>query len=109
MTRPAAFLLAAMLAVAPAAAQDVPDSGAQDDRKLQQGMDRLSEGTRLILEAILGELAPVIEELQSMIDDLSAYEAPEMLPNGDIIIRRKPDAPAPQEDLPPSDGGEIEL
>jgi hypothetical protein len=30
-----------------------------------------------------------------MIDDLSAYEMPERLPNGDILIRRRADAPPP--------------
>ena len=29
-----------------------------------------------------------------------AYEAPEMLPNGDIIIRRKPDAETAEDEAP---------
>ncbi|MEO0360639.1 MAG: AAA+ family ATPase [Pseudomonadota bacterium] len=38
---------------------------------------------------------PFAERLRELVDDLDAYEAPERLPNGDIIIRRKPDAPEP--------------
>ena len=58
------------------------------------------------------EIAPVIARLAELIDDLSSYELPERLPNGDIIIRRSPDAPplptpAPQPDM--DDGGAVEL
>ena len=38
------------------------------------------------------EAAPMAERLQGLMQDLDAYEAPEIMPNGDIIIRRKPDA-----------------
>jgi len=40
----------------------------------------------------------VLEE----VEDWSQYEAPEVQPNGDIIIRRKPDAPVvtPEEEMP---------
>lgn len=41
-------------------------------------------------------MSPMAERLKEIVDDLDAYEAPEMLPNGDIIIRRKPDAPKPE-------------
>lgn len=39
------------------------------------------------------EMGPAFGELIEDIEDWSVYEAPEVLPNGDIIIRRKPDAP----------------
>lgn len=39
------------------------------------------------------EMGPALGELLEEIEDWSVYEAPEILPNGDIIIRRKPDAP----------------
>lgn len=35
------------------------------------------------------EMGPAFAQLLGQIDDLSNYHAPEMLPNGDIIIRRK--------------------
>jgi len=54
-------------------------------------------------------MGPAFGELMGKIDDLSVYHPPEMLPNGDIILRRKapldPDAP----DQPPLDEGEIEI
>jgi hypothetical protein len=34
-----------------------------------------------------------------MIGDVRNYHAPEMLPNGDIIIRRRVPAPAPEIEL----------
>ena len=41
--------------------------------------------------------------------DWSAYEAPEMLPNGDIIIRRKPDHPLTPPETPTEPAPQIEL
>lgn len=86
---------------APAAAQD-------DDSQIRDGLDLFGEGARLILEGLREEMAPMLDEVQpffeeemlpflqelgGMIDDLAIYELPERLPNGDIIIRRSPDAP----------------
>ncbi len=73
---------------------------AQED--LQDGFDLFEEATRLMLKGLMQELGPAWDELQALLDNLNAYEAPEVLPNGDIIIRRK----VP---LDPQDGGELEL
>ncbi len=35
------------------------------------------------------ELGPALLELEGRLIDLQSYHAPEVLPNGDIIIRRK--------------------
>ncbi len=43
----------------------------------------------------------IIEGLRRMIDDLPLYEAPEILDNGDIIIRRK--RPEEEQAKPPDD------
>lgn len=40
------------------------------------------------------EMGPAFRDLMQRVDDWALYELPEILPNGDIIIRRKPDAPA---------------
>lgn len=40
------------------------------------------------------EMGPQLSELIEKLDDIANYEAPEVLPNGDIIIRRKLNAPA---------------
>ena len=39
------------------------------------------------------QMGPALGDLMERIDDWSLYELPEVLPNGDIIIRRKQDAP----------------
>ncbi|WP_171239681.1 hypothetical protein [Ruegeria sp. HKCCA5491] len=95
---------------------------------MEQGAELFFEGLRQemepALEDLLGladqfgpamqsffeEMGPALAELASEIQDWSAYEAPEILPNGDIIIRKKPpvseDTPEPEiapdqsEDLP---------
>lgn len=45
------------------------------------------------LEGLFSELIPRLQELTDQLGGLSQYEMPEVLPNGDIIIRRKPSAP----------------
>tara|TARA_R110002096_G_scaffold7102_5_gene31515 strand:+ start:8584 stop:8886 length:303 start_codon:yes stop_codon:yes gene_type:complete len=47
-----------------------------------------SEG---LMQQFIDEMGPTLNELQDTIKDWSNYSAPEVLPNGDIIIRRKPD------------------
>ena len=56
------------------------------------------------LREFVDEMGPALAELLGKIDDLSAYHPPEMLPNGDIILRRK--TPTEQTEEPQ---GEIEL
>ena len=83
-----------------------------------EGFSLMEEGAQLILRGLLREVEPAMDDIQSMmkefgpaidqfalelgpilaellekVDDISNYEQPEVLPNGDIIIRRKPDAP----------------
>ena len=98
----AAFALA-LLAATPALAQEENDT-------LRDGLALFSEGSRMILEGLVDGMRPMLEEAQpffedrmlpflqelgAVIDDLTHYEMPERLPNGDIIIRRRPDAPEP--------------
>ena len=52
-------------------------------------LDALSEG--------LEHLGPIIGGLAERIDDPRNFHAPETLPNGDILLRRRDDAP----DAPP--------
>lgn len=40
-------------------------------------------------------LAPLLEDAGNLMDDLRHYQRPERLENGDILIRRKADAPPP--------------
>ena len=77
-----------------------PPSFAEED----QGRDLMAEALRLFMRGLLEEMEPAVDGLEGLLDDLSAYHAPEVLPNGDIIIRRK-------EPLKPEIGedGEVEL
>ena len=100
------------LIASPVAAQDVAPT---DD--LDQGFSLLQEGAKLLLRGMVtqmepalddmaqawGEAQPKLMDLLALIDDVSNYSAPEMLENGDIIIRRKPPLPEPPAE------GEIEL
>lgn len=94
--RPAltALLLSAALTL-PAAAQETP--APEDNPELSEGFSLLSEGARMILRGLQSEMAPMIEALGDVIEDVNAYELPERLPNGDILIRRKADRPWPPE------------
>lgn len=83
-----------------------------------EGIDLMEEGARLLLRGLLSEMDPALEELKDLaaemgpqmrlfaeemgpalaalldqVDDLTNYDAPELLQNGDIIIRRRLDAP----------------
>jgi len=53
------------------------------------------------------EMGPALGDVLEQVEDWSAYEAPEILPNGDIIIRRKPDAPS--KDKANDENGAVEL
>lgn len=133
MRRFALITAAALCLTAPALAQD---SEAEPEEP-GEGRSLVEEGARMFLEGILREMEPALRDLEGMagemepalrefakemgpafaallgkIDDLSNYEMPEMLPNGDIIIRRKepldPEAPTePELDVEP--GEEIEI
>lgn len=54
-------------------------------------LGRLGQG----MGGALADLAPVLEDLAVLVDDLGNYEAPERLENGDVLIRRKGGAPPP--------------
>jgi hypothetical protein len=99
-----------MLAAAPVAAQEEGD--------ISRGTDLLSEGARLLLRGLLDEVEPAMRDMVDAledwnieglsIDDLSNYHAPEVLPNGDILIRRKEPLEAPAPPLR-GEGPEIDL
>ena len=118
-----ALTLATSLAFSPVTAQTT---------EAEDGFSLMEEGARLLLRglmtemepgmndfrelmkefgpqinAMVAQLGPRLEMMLDLVDDFKNYGNPEILPNGDIIIRRNPDAPSiePHED---SDG-EIEL
>lgn len=112
-----AACLSLSLAAAPALAQD-------EDGSIRDGFDLFSEGTRMILEGLVDEMRPLLDEAQpfleeevapflarlwDLMDDFASYELPERLPNGDIIIRRIPDAPPVEPEPEVGEGGDVEL
>ncbi|WP_296431938.1 AAA+ family ATPase [Yoonia sp.] len=115
----------ACLGVSPAIAQEevAPES--------QDGFSLMEEGARMLMRGLMTEMEPAITDLREgleemgpaftefaqsvgpafaemldQVDDFRNYDAPEFLPNGDIVIRRKPDAPAWQ---PDPETGDVEL
>ncbi|HEY9039889.1 MAG TPA: hypothetical protein VIN05_13210 [Roseovarius sp.] len=80
----------------------------QEARPAMEGMKEMAERLGPQLREFAQEMGPALAEILKDVEDLSVYEAPEMLPNGDIIIRRKPvEEPAPDAPLQPED--EIEI
>ena len=51
------------------------------------------------LRNFISEMGPAFTDLLEEVEDWSVYEPPQKMPNGDIVIRRKPD-PAPEDDMP---------
>ena len=119
MPRRVALALIVMLAH-PAPAQE-PDPATPPE---SDGFSLMEEGARLLfqglmsdmepalnemgkaldeMEPVLRDLGPQMAELVEMIGDFRNYEPPVQLPNGDILIRRKPEAPVP--DAPDASGG----
>jgi hypothetical protein len=94
------------LCASPLAAQTpaVPETGTDD------GFSLMEEGAKLFMRGIMSEMEPALDEmgkaldqvqpslealqpklreLMALVGDLQNYHAPEKLPNGDIIMRRK--------------------
>ena len=56
-------------------------------------LEQFSTDSEDMMEKFMQEMGPALSQPQDTITDWSNYSPPEVLPNGDIIIRRKPDAP----------------
>lgn len=53
-------------------------------------LEQLMEEMEPALRSFAQEMGPGLRSLLDQVDDWTQYEMPEVLPNGDIIIRRKP-------------------
>jgi hypothetical protein len=122
-----------ILSLGPARAQTVEEAPPPED-----GLNLMQEGAQLLFRGLMSEMEPALDEmgraldeiepalrkmgpalrdLVAMMGDIENYEAPVRMPNGDILIRRKPGAPpVPPEAAPeatpeaaPPRPGEIEL
>ena len=110
MTRTTLLLAAALALAAPAAlAQEAPPE-AETPGLMERGAEMFLRGlmnemepSLREMEGALKEMQPEVQKLMELMGDIRNYELPEKLPNGDIIIRRKPSLPVPPK------GGEVEL
>ncbi|TRD16676.1 hypothetical protein [Palleronia caenipelagi] len=81
------------------------------EQDLEDGAGMISEGTRLLLRGLLERAEPELQRLLGMLEewdgaefplsDLHLYHAPEVLPNGDIILRRRNEPPSADPIDPP--------
>ena len=119
MTRmkPLVIAMCACLAAGPVWAEEQAENGSEDS-----GLTLMERGALLFFEGLMDQMEPALDELGTLaeeagpalrqfaeemgpalaelmaeIEDWSVYHPPEMLPNGDIIIRRKQPEPPPEE------------
>lgn len=120
-----ALCLICALAVSPAQAQDsdTEDLMRRGLEMFLEGMqDELSPTMRALadlaaqagpaLQGFVEEMGPALADIVGQVQDWTAYHPPEILPNGDIILRRK--QPGELElpeggELPPAEDGQIDL
>jgi hypothetical protein len=65
-----------------------------------ENMRKLAEDYGPAISSFLEEMGPAFGEMLDEVKDWSAYEAPEILPNGDIILRKKQ---VPEPEITPID------
>ncbi|MCR8722976.1 AAA+ family ATPase [Frigidibacter sp. ROC022] len=97
------------LPIALAAALAAPVAHADGDA--DEGLDLMQEGAKMIFRHMMRDMGPQISQMESLariLGDWEQYEMPEVLPNGDILIRRKPPGVPPGLQGPPGEG-EIDL
>ena len=107
---------------------------AEAQEQEERGLSLMERGAQMFMEGIMKEMAPAIDGLEGLADqmgpalrsfakemgpklgeildeveDWSVYEAPEILPNGDIIIRRKPEPPLEKPVVPTVPAPQIDL
>ncbi|SFE91112.1 hypothetical protein SAMN04488523_11215 [Sulfitobacter brevis] len=107
---------------------------AEEEAPSERGLSLMERGARLFMEGILDEMEPALDGVEGLaqqmapalrnfakemgpklseiledVEDWNAYQAPEMLPNGDIIIRRKPDHPLVPPETPTEPEPQIEI
>ncbi|PJE30102.1 hypothetical protein PSM7751_03362 [Pseudooceanicola marinus] len=117
----APLICMSLAAPLPLIAQEAPPGSQSDDSATEEGGDNgalMREGLRLLMEGLSGGLddtlddmgeaaeeaapkirdfvmrmGPAMADALSKVGDLANYEAPTVLPNGDILIKRRDDAP----------------
>ncbi|MEM8978545.1 MAG: hypothetical protein AAGD04_03620 [Pseudomonadota bacterium] len=77
----------------------------QEMDPLKEGLQDFVEGLEPSLREMVEGMGPALGALADRVDDIRNYDVPEILPNGDIIIRRKPSAP----EFQPPETGPIDI
>ena len=75
--------------------------------EVERGRVLLAEALRLVMKGLMAEVEPALDDLDLLLENLDVYHPPEVLPNGDIIIRRK--TPLERDLNETGETGEIEL
>lgn len=112
---PTLALLAALSLPLPLAAQAplAPAPSPEGEAETEDGLSLIERGMGLLfrqfreeaapqmellgrdMAGALERMAPALQELAALVDDIRNYEPPERLANGDILIRRRAEAPPP--------------
>lgn len=121
MKRFAAPLVALSVIASPALAEEDEGFSLMEEgaklfmRGIMQEMEPAMDDLRAFAETMepamrqfVREMGPALAEVLKKVDDLTMYHPPEMLPNGDIIMRRKQPVP-PVAPEAPAENGEVEL
>ncbi|MBT0956027.1 hypothetical protein IV417_01390 [Alphaproteobacteria bacterium KMM 3653] len=116
----AALCASAFLLAVPAPAQEAPSDIDEGVNLVEEGMKLFFRGLSKEIEpaledfaneiepalrGLVEEMGPTMEELAGLIGEMDQYHAPEKLPNGDIILRRK----VPLEPVEPLPEGQTDL
>lgn len=112
-------VLALILLTAPALAQTgmpekpAPEGPAAPAEELEQGLSLMEQGAQMLLRHMMSKVEPSLQDmtealkqaqpqllkLLDMVGDIRNFHAPEVLENGDILIRRKTPAELKLEEL----------
>ncbi|WP_134679956.1 hypothetical protein [Paracoccus ravus] len=86
----------------PPSADDPPSGGLEEDLEngIQGFLEKLMNEVQPHLDQLgrdlndtVNSFTPVFDEIGNLMDDVGNYQTPERLENGDILIRRRADAP----------------
>ncbi|MGD9864891.1 MAG: hypothetical protein AB7S99_16950 [Pseudodonghicola sp.] len=109
------LLLAASLTAAPVLAEE---QDGENRSKMEQGLELFMDGLKQemapamdnlrdmaaqfgpSMRSFLQEMGPALAGMMEEVKDWTRYYPPEMLPNGDIIIRRRPEPEVTPETAP---------
>lgn len=77
---------------------------------LEDSLGQLRDGAGALLRLLMDEMEPALQDMAPLLDRLSelttslpGYHPPEILPNGDILLRRRTPEDAPDQDGPDPD------